>query len=92
MSLERMYQKVLSFLHQDKKLCLTGHIPGKDFPYSDHEGVEASFALEQREKPLEVQERVLDGACVCVCVCVHMHVCVVCVSEREAESGSNRER
>lgn len=34
---------------QDKALALTGHIPGKNYPYSDHEGVEATFSLEQRK-------------------------------------------
>ncbi len=65
----------LLFSLQDKKLSLTGHIPGKDFPYSDHEGVEATFVLEQRENALGVEESVLDGACVCVCVCACVCVC-----------------
>ena len=32
-------------------LALSGLIPGKDFPYSDHEGLEGTFVLEQRKKP-----------------------------------------
>ncbi len=55
------------FSLQDKKLSLTGHIPGKDFPYSDHEGVEATFVLEQRENALGVEERVMDGVYVSIC-------------------------
>lgn len=37
---------------KEKKLALSGTIPGQDIPYSDHEGVEATFVLEERAKPL----------------------------------------
>lgn len=30
---------------KSRNLVLTGKVPGKDFPYSDHEGVEAVFLL-----------------------------------------------
>ena len=40
---------------------MTGIIPGKDFPYSDHEGVEATFLLEERDVPTEVPQRIYDG-------------------------------
>ena len=46
---------------KDKKLALSGKIPGKRFPYSDHEGVEATIELERREKPISIPERVFDG-------------------------------
>lgn len=36
------------FTVESKRLALSGNIPGKDFPYSDHEGVEAVLL------PLEV--------------------------------------
>lgn len=35
-----------------RNLALTGLIPGKDFPYSDHEGVEAVFTLNSRQNSL----------------------------------------
>lgn len=34
---------------KSRNLVLTGKIPGKDFPYSDHEGVEAVFLLKVEE-------------------------------------------
>ena len=46
---------------QDHRLALSGHIPGQDFPYSDHEGVEATFELCQRDVPVPVKERIFDG-------------------------------
>ena len=49
------------FSLQDHRLALSGHIPGKDFPYSDHEGVEATFELRWRENPIPVKERIFDG-------------------------------
>ena len=51
---------IMSFL-QDHRLALSGHIPGKDFPYSDHEGVEVTFELSQREASIPVKERIFDG-------------------------------
>ena len=46
------------------RLALTGHIPGKNFPYSDHEGVEAVFEMDKRETPQTVaKERPLNGKC-----------------------------
>ena len=36
-----------------RRIAVTGHIPGKDYPYSDHEGVEAVLSLSdysEREK------------------------------------------
>ena len=46
---------------QGHRLAVTGIIPGKDFPYSDHEGVEATFLLEERDVPTEVPQRIYDG-------------------------------
>lgn len=45
---------------QHRRLSLSGHIPGKSFPYSDHEGVEANFLVERMAEPIEVPERGLD--------------------------------
>ena len=69
-------------LIQSKKLSLSGNIPGKDFPYSDHEGLEVVFEVKDRITPIPVQNMLLGGVCVCVCVCVCacVRVCVcVCV-------------
>ena len=33
---------------QSRRLVMTGNIPGKDFPYSDHEGVEAVYRYNSR--------------------------------------------
>lgn len=57
---------------QDHRLALSGHIPGKDFPYSDHEGVEATFELYQREIPVSPHERVFNGKNY---VCMHLYTC-----------------
>jgi sphingomyelin phosphodiesterase 2 len=45
---------------QSKKLSLSGNIPGKDFPYSDHEGLEVVFEINERATPLSSpQEQLL---------------------------------
>ena len=46
---------------QSKTLAVTGTIPGKEFPYSDHEGVEVVFRLKERTTPLVVSEQPLGG-------------------------------
>lgn len=46
---------------QDRRLALSGTIPGEDFPYSDHEGVEATFLLEERDTAISVPQRIYDG-------------------------------
>lgn len=46
---------------QDRKLALSGTIPGEDFPYSDHEGVEATFLLKERNTAISVPQRIYDG-------------------------------
>ena len=46
---------------QDRKLALSGTIPGENFPYSDHEGVEATFLLEERNIAISVPQRIYDG-------------------------------
>ena len=53
----------LCLVEESHRLALTGHIPGKQFPYSDHEGVEAVFTLSQRTVPLGLKskDRPLDG-------------------------------
>lgn len=33
---------------QSRKIVMTGNIPGREFPYSDHEAVEAVFSYNSR--------------------------------------------
>lgn len=51
---------------QSKELSLSGNIPGKDFPYSDHEGLEAVFAIKDRATPLPPQDLLLGDDAVAV--------------------------
>ena len=37
------------------------HHSWEDFPYSDHEGVEATFLLEERDTAISVPQRIYDG-------------------------------
>ena len=46
---------------QSKRLALSGNIPEKDFPYSDHEGLEVVFVTKDRASPLPPQSLLLDG-------------------------------
>ena len=46
---------------QSKGLAISGTIPGKEFPYSDHEGLEVVFRLKERTTPLAVSEQPLGG-------------------------------
>ena len=36
---------------EGKALALSGPVPGMGYPYSDHEGLEATFMLKRREEP-----------------------------------------
>lgn len=51
---------------QSKRLALSGTIQGKDFPYSDHEGLEVVFVLRERTQPMAPQSMLLDGNAVAV--------------------------
>ena len=52
---------LLRFIPQSKRLAMSGNIPGKDFPYSDHEGLEVVFALNERVEPMPPQTPFLNG-------------------------------
>ena len=59
---------------QSKTLAVTGTIPGKEFPYSDHEGVEVVFRLKERTTPLVVSEQPLGGTCTELYCIRHNHL------------------
>ena len=51
------WNELVLFPGQEHGLALTGHIPGKDFPFSDHEGVEAVFTLKRRNQVMTLPTR-----------------------------------
>ena len=53
---------------QSKRLALSGNIPGKDFPYSDHEGLEVVFSLNERVEPMPPRNLLLSGMHVAIYV------------------------
>ncbi|CAI8014191.1 Putative neutral sphingomyelinase [Geodia barretti] len=60
---------------QSKRLALSGNIPGKDFPYSDHEGLEVVFSLNERVEPMPPRSLLLSVAAVEVLEEVAQRIC-----------------
>ena len=63
---------------EGKALALSGPIPGMGYPYSDHEGLEATFTLKRREEPhcpvpILMTGMLLEGGRV-KCVCDHTYL------------------
>lgn len=63
---------------EGKALALSGPVPGMGYPYSDHEGLEATFTLKRREEPhcpvpILMTGMLLEGGRV-KCVCDHTYL------------------
>ena len=61
MTFAMLYRFYTHCVLQDRKLAPSGTIPGEDFSYSDNEGLETTFLLEERDTAISVPQRISDG-------------------------------